>query len=175
MLKRWNSKVYDVELLLEILDIILVSMNIEEKIKERNKRGRSPKRQPIIYIKALVLKEMYKASLRYSESLSLSILGIKIPKSTLNYWEINYEFLVKEIKDALMKILNYLDYYYTVLDSTKFTDWNKNLHEVFLCVRVGEALVPVYADSTTSEVEFTKKIPSGCGIALAMLLMQKQF
>ena len=59
MLKRWNSKVYDVELLLEILDIILVSMNIEEKIKERNKRGRSPKRQPIIYI-ALVLKEMHK-------------------------------------------------------------------------------------------------------------------
>ena len=128
MLKRWDSKVYDVKLLLGTLEIVLQSMNIEEKIKERNKRGRSPKRQPIIYIKALVLKEMYKASLRYSESLSLSILGIKIPKSTLNYWEINYEFLVKEIKDALMKILNYLDYYYTVLDSTKFTDWNKNLH-----------------------------------------------
>ena len=66
-----------------------------------------------------------------------------------------------------MEILKYLDYYYTVLDSTKLTDWNKNLHEVFLCVRVGEALVPVYADSTTSEVEFTKNIPSGCGIALA--------
>ena len=44
-----------------------------------------------------------------------------------------------------MEILNYLDYYYTVLDSTKFTDWNKNLHEVFLCVRVGETLIPVSA------------------------------
>ena len=32
------------------------------------------------------------------------ILGIRIPKSTLNYWEINYEF-IKEIKDVLMKIL----------------------------------------------------------------------
>jgi len=55
-----------------------------------------------------------------------------------------------------MKILSYLDYYYTVLDSTKFIDWNKDLHEVFLCVRVGEALVPVYADSTTSEVDSRK-------------------
>lgn len=167
MLKRWNSKVYDVKLLLRILEIILQSINIEERIKERNKRGRNPKRPPIVYVKALVLKEVYKASLRYSESLSLSILGIRIPKSTLNYWEINYESLIKEIKDALMKILNYLDYYYTVLDSTKFTDWNKNLHEVFLCVRVGEALIPVSADLTTSEVEFVRNIPSGYGLAFA--------
>ena len=36
MLKRWNSKVY-AKLLLGILEIILKSMNIEEKIKERNK------------------------------------------------------------------------------------------------------------------------------------------
>ena len=84
MLKRWDSKVYDVKLLLGTLEIVLQSMNIEEKIGERNKRGRNPKRPPVLYIKALVLKEMYKASLRYSESLSLSILGIKIPKSTLN-------------------------------------------------------------------------------------------
>ena len=95
------------------------------------------------------------------------ILGIRIPKSTLNYWEINYEFLIKEIKDVLMKILSYLDYCYTVLDSTKFTDWNKNLHELFLCVRVGEALIPVSADLTNSEVEFVSNIPHGKGIVLA--------
>jgi hypothetical protein len=71
-------------------------MNIEERIKERNKRGRKPKRSLIIYIKVLA-KEMFN-NLRYSESLSLSILGIRIPKSTLNYWEVNYEFLIKEIK-----------------------------------------------------------------------------
>lgn len=89
MLKRWNSLVYDVELLLRTLDFILESMNIEEKIKERGikERGRSPKRQPIIYSKALVLKEVYKTSLRYSEFLFLSILGLRIPKSTLNYWK----------------------------------------------------------------------------------------
>ena len=86
MLKRWSSKVYDVKLLLSILEVILQFMNIEEKIKERNKRGRKPKRSPTLYIKALVLKEIYKASLRYSKSLSLSILGTRIPKSTLNYW-----------------------------------------------------------------------------------------
>jgi len=66
-----------------------------------------------------------------------------------------------------MEILNYLDYYYTVLDSTKFTDWNKNLHEVFLCVRVGETLIPVSADLITSEVEFVRSIPSGYGLAFA--------
>ena len=139
-----------------ILDFILESMNIEEKIKERNKRGRSPKRQPIIYIKVLVLKEAFKASLRYSESLSTLILGTRIPKLTLNYWEINYEFLIKEIKEALMEILILIT---TTLFWTqgKFTDWNKNLHEVFLCVRIGEALIPVSADLTTSEVEFVKK------------------
>ena len=82
MLKRWDSKVYDVKLLLGI-EIVLQSMNIEEKIGERNKRGRNPKRPPVLYIKDF-LKEMCKASLRYSESLSFSILGIKIPKSTLN-------------------------------------------------------------------------------------------
>ena len=60
MLKRWSSKVYDVKLLLGI-EIVLQSMNIEEKIGERNKRGRNPKRSPILYIKALVLKEMCKA------------------------------------------------------------------------------------------------------------------
>jgi hypothetical protein len=60
-----------------------------------------------------------------------------------------------------------LGYYYTVLDSTKFTDWNKNLHEVILCVRVSEALIPVSADLTTSEVEFVRNIPSGYGLALA--------
>jgi len=109
---------------------------------------------------------MFKASLRYSKSLSLSILGTKIPKSTLNYWEINYEFLIKEVKDVLMKILSFLDYYY-ILDLTKFTDWNKNLHEVFLCVRVGEALIPVHADLTTSEVEFVRNVPSGYGMAFA--------
>ena len=120
MLKRWNSEVYNVELLLGVLEVILNSINIEEKIKERNRRGRKPERPLAIYIKALVLKEMFKASLRYSESLSLSVLGARIPKSTLNYWEITYESLIKEIKDALMEIL-LLDYYYTVLDSTKLT------------------------------------------------------
>ena len=52
MLKRWDSKVYDVKLLLGTLEIVLQSMNIEEKIRERNKRGRNPKRPPVLYIKA---------------------------------------------------------------------------------------------------------------------------
>jgi hypothetical protein len=40
-------------------------------------------RSPRLYVKALVLKKVFKASLRYAEELSLTYLGVRIPKSTL--------------------------------------------------------------------------------------------
>jgi hypothetical protein len=36
------------------------------------------------------LKEVCKASLRYAESLSQTHLGVRIPKSTLHYWEVRH-------------------------------------------------------------------------------------
>jgi hypothetical protein len=55
-----------------------------------------------------------------------------------------------------------------VVDSTKFTNWLKNLHELFIDVRVrsGETLFPVNAQLTSSEVEFLKGIAEGGGIIL---------
>jgi hypothetical protein len=52
-----------------------------------------------------------------------------------------------------------------VVYSTKFTDWLKALHEIFIDVRVmgGETLFPVNAKLTSSEVEFVKGIPEGGG------------
>jgi hypothetical protein len=38
------------------------------------------------------------------------------------------------------------------MDSTKFNDWRKELHELFISIRV-----------TNSEVEFVKDIPKGSG------------
>jgi hypothetical protein len=38
----------------------------------------------------LYLKEVCKASLRYAESLSKTHLGVRIPKSTLHYWEVKH-------------------------------------------------------------------------------------
>jgi hypothetical protein len=46
-------------------------------------------------VKALALKEVCKASLRYAESLSQVYLGVKIPKSILHYWEISMETSLK--------------------------------------------------------------------------------
>jgi hypothetical protein len=40
-----------------------------------------------------------------------------------------------------------MNYDYSVIDSMKFTDWLKALHEIFIDVRVrsGETLFPVHA------------------------------
>ena len=36
---------------------------------------------------------------------------------------------------TLLRLLTQMDYDYSVIDSTKFTDWLKNLHELFIDVR----------------------------------------
>jgi hypothetical protein len=55
-----------------------------------------------------------------------------------------------------------------VIDSTKLTDWLKSLHELFINVRVrsGDALFPVHAQLTSSEVVFVKGVPEGRRIML---------
>jgi hypothetical protein len=93
-------------------------------------------RPPRLYVKALVLKEVCKASLRYAESLSQTQLGVRMPKSTLHYWEVRHEDVVGEVLKALLMLLTHIDYDYSVVDSTKFTDWLKTLHELFIDVRV---------------------------------------
>jgi hypothetical protein len=120
--------------------------------------GRKSKRPLKLYLKALVLKEIGKMSLRYAESYALICIHETIPKSTLNYWEINCGFLLKSLLEELFKVIRFIRYDYTVLDSTKFTDLHKALHEAFICVRVrlGEALIPVQIGLPSSEAEFIK-------------------
>jgi len=91
----------------------------------------------------------------------------RIPKSTLNYWEIKHSDLVKEVLRALNPLLEQIDYLYTFLDSTKFPNWHKDLNEFFVCVRFGETLIPVYVDLISSKVEFAARTPEGRGFALA--------
>jgi len=64
--------------------------------------GRSPR----LYLKALALKEVCKASLRYAESLSQIHLGVKIPRSTLHYWEVRRGDVVGEVLKALLRLLS---------------------------------------------------------------------
>jgi hypothetical protein len=97
--------------------------------------------------------------LRYAESLSQTHLGVRIPRSTLHYWEVRRGGVVVEVLKAILRLLTHVDYDYSVVDSTKFTDWLKGLHELFINVRVrgGETLFPVHAQLTSSEVEFIKR------------------
>jgi hypothetical protein len=130
--------------------------------------GRGFGRPPRLYVKALILKEVCKASLRYAESLSQVYLGVKIPKSTLHCWEVRHGDVVEEVLKALFRPLSLMDYDYSVVDSTKLTDWLRGLHELFIDVRVrsGDTLFPVHAQLTSSEVGFVKGIPEGRGMML---------
>ena len=110
MLKRWDSAIYDVDLMLKILHVILAALEVDERFQKR--RGRKPKRLPSFYIKAIVLKEVFKCSLRYSESLARRFLKVRIPKSTLNYWEIKHSGLIIR---ALNTLLEQIDYFYEIL------------------------------------------------------------
>jgi hypothetical protein len=119
-------------------------------------------------VKALILKEVCKASLRYAESLTQVYPGVRIPKSTLHYWEVRHGDAVEDVLRALFRLLSLMDYDHSVIDSTKLTGWLRGLHELFINVRVrsGDTLFPVHAQPTSSEVVFVKGIPEGRGIML---------
>jgi hypothetical protein len=92
MLWRWDIRVYDVGLLMAALDYVLDLMDLDSEFC-----GRRPGRSRRLYVKALVLKELCKVSLRYAEGLSLAYFGARIPKSTLHYWEAKHGDLVEEV------------------------------------------------------------------------------
>ena len=62
-------------------------------------------------------------------------------------------------------VLGFQSLPYITGDSTRFADWVRGLHELFINVRMksGSMLFPVYAKLTGSEVEFVKGIPEGVG------------
>ena len=62
-------------------------------------------------------------SLRYAEGLSLTCLGVRIPKSTLHYWEMRHGDIVERVLRILFSLLSLIEYDYSIIDSTKFADW----------------------------------------------------
>jgi len=109
-------KAYDIGFLLAILDYVLDLMGFDSRF-EGCRFGRPAR----LYVKALVLKEVCKASLRHAESLSKTYLAVRIPKSTLHYWEVKHGDVVVEVLKTLLRLLTLMDYDYSVVDSTKFT------------------------------------------------------
>jgi hypothetical protein len=61
---------------------------------------------------------------------------------------------VGEVLKIIFRLLNLIEY--SVVDSTKLSDWLGRLHELFLDVRVGSGstIFPVHAELASSEVEF---------------------
>ena len=80
MLKRWDTRNYDIGFILRIFDS--VSINIESM--------NIPK--PRVYdiktiIKALLIKEFEKLSLRSAEVRVNQLLGVRIDHIVLHFWE----------------------------------------------------------------------------------------
>jgi len=71
--------------------------------------------------------------------------------------------IVERVLRMLFSLLSPIEYDYSIMDSTKFADWVRGLHELFINVRVkdGGTLFPVHAQLTGSEVEFLMGIPDG--------------
>ena len=71
MLCRWDVRVYDVGLLMAALGYVLDLMGLAQSFG-------GFERSPKLYIKALVLKEVCKVSLRYAEVLSPAYFDAKV-------------------------------------------------------------------------------------------------
>jgi len=67
--------------------------------------------------------------------------------------------IVERVLRMLFSLLSPIEYDYSIIDSTKFADWLRGLHELFINVRGGSTLFPVQL--TGSEVEFVKGMPEG--------------
>lgn len=113
MLKRWDTRNYDVGLILTIFDFIdIESMNIPK-----------PRKYDVrTIIKALIIKEFEKLSLRSVEVRVKQLLGIRIDHTVLHFWEKKLAPYMEEIVNAILEELQKLDYSETFADSTIFTN-----------------------------------------------------
>jgi hypothetical protein len=114
MLKRWDTKNYDVEHILAVFNSI--SINVATNIPK-------PRKYDIrTIIKALIIKEFEGLSLRMSEVRVKQLLGIRIDHSVLHFWEKKLAPYVEEIVNEILKELQRLDYSESFVDSTIFTN-----------------------------------------------------
>jgi hypothetical protein len=76
--------------------------------------------------------------LREAEAkLSEFVCDERVPKSTIAYWERRFDpSLIERLVRAVgSKVEELLGYIFSILDSTKFTSWRKELFEFHLLVR----------------------------------------
>jgi hypothetical protein len=161
MRSRWSSVINDIKLLIEAIKKLI------PELKRPKQRGRKPKRSLKSYLSLIVAKEAKKTSLREAEvGLSKLVCNERVPKSTISYWEKRFDSsLIERIVKAIgSKVEELLGYLFSILDSTKFTSWNKSLIEFHLLVRKAkETVYPVAIAFGSSFLTPLRAIVSGEG------------
>jgi hypothetical protein len=169
MLNRWDSRVEDINLILQKL------REITRRVAQYKKtRGRKPKHKLERYITLIVLKEYDKKSLRGAEvRLSELVCKERVDHSLIAYWESKEEVLLavaKIIAIAGAMLNRFLSSLFSVIDSTKFTTWNIQEAEIFVCNRIANGVVyPVGISFKTDRVAspVDEAVPEGSGLLYA--------
>ena len=114
MISGWDTRIYDIELILEVFDslsLYLRSINSPiPKVYDLN-----------IIIKALLIKEFENHSLRSAELRVQELLGIRIDHSVLHFWEKNLSAAMEEILNRVHERMQSLDYADRFIDSTIYS------------------------------------------------------
>ncbi len=115
MLKRWDTRNYDIKLILkayDTLDIDLKAINAPiPKIFDLD-----------TIIKALILKEFEGLSLRSAEIRIEELLGTRIDHLVLHFWEKSLSNAIEGIMNMILESLTPIEYSTSFIDSTIFTN-----------------------------------------------------
>ena len=140
MLNRWDSKIEDINLLLNRLREIA-----KRVVKRKKNRGTKPKHSIVNYTVLIVLKEASKKTLRGAEiDWSKQVCGQRVDHSVISYWENKEEVLLavqKIISIAGAVLEKHLSSLFTFVDSTKFSNWYIEETEIFVCNKIANGTV----------------------------------
>ena len=150
---RWDTIIEDINLFVKLVrkSINKVCSNLKKK------RGRKPKHPVNDYLTLIIVKEYDKRSLRGAEvRLSRLICNTRVDHSVISYWENKEDvhIIINQIvKDIGSRIQRYIGYEFSMVDSTKFSNWHNNEVEFHIVNRVKEgAVYPVGTSLITSSV-----------------------
>ncbi|XRP97078.1 hypothetical protein ACO3UB_00765 [Methanocaldococcus sp. 16A] len=90
--KRWDTRIYDINEILEVFDDVMGSIKLPKELK--------PRKYCIeLLLKVSVIKEFLGVSLRAMEILTEVFFGAKIDHSVIYYWE-------KKLNNYIISIVN---------------------------------------------------------------------
>lgn len=166
MLYRWDSLIEDLNLFVKKAKRII--RNVVSRL--RKTRGKPPQRPIEDYILLILVKEEDKKTLRGAEArLSRLICNERVDHSVISYWENKPEMveIIKEIVAELGAELQLcLGYEFSMIDSTKFSNWYNDEIEFHIVNRIKKGFVYPVGSSliTTTVAEPTKEAaPIGRG------------